>query len=354
MACLETLEPGFAATMAGLGIELIPATPGEVDRLEANLLSLGGRRVVAPAGDTRINGALRRRGFELIEVEIDQFVRCGGGVHCLTMPLARSAPCRDRCRRRADRPSPGPERPGLSIRRRSRPRPIAGSSSATPAGSRGTFATSSAGACRSRKGCCRRRFGPRSSAAAWSPSEGGLLRSRVRVASVRRPAVPPLRFPDRRGRLRLLRPGQLSLRPLPRRRAAPPGVGRAGSSTSARAADVGAIMAATLLPGARGDRRPTSIRSRLRFARINAAPCRGRAGDGRDEQPRRSRRAGRPRHRQPALRRRPGQAPLPRRRRHARRPPLPRLGPGRRPPDRAGRHDPALYRKRRSWRAATA
>lgn len=92
VACLDTLERGFAETMAGLGIELLAVTPGEVDRLEANLLSLGGRRIVAPAGDTRINRLLRRFGHDLIEVEIDQFVRCGGGVHCLTMPLARAAP----------------------------------------------------------------------------------------------------------------------------------------------------------------------------------------------------------------------------------------------------------------------
>jgi arginine deiminase len=91
VACLDTLEAGFAETMAGLGIDLLPATPGEVDRLEANLLSLGGCRVAAPSGETRLNRALRRRGYDLIEVEIDQFVRCGGGVHCLTMPLGRSA-----------------------------------------------------------------------------------------------------------------------------------------------------------------------------------------------------------------------------------------------------------------------
>jgi N-dimethylarginine dimethylaminohydrolase len=92
VACLETLESGFAKTMAGLGIELVPATPDEVDRLEANLLSLGGCRIVAPAGETRINRLLRGLGHDLIEVDIDQFVRCGGGVHCLTMPLARAAP----------------------------------------------------------------------------------------------------------------------------------------------------------------------------------------------------------------------------------------------------------------------
>lgn len=92
VACLGSLESGFEARMAGLGIELIPVAPDEVDRLEANLLSLGGCRIVAPAGETRINRLLRRLGHDLIEVEIDQFVRCGGGVHCLTMPLSRSAP----------------------------------------------------------------------------------------------------------------------------------------------------------------------------------------------------------------------------------------------------------------------
>ncbi|HEX8126788.1 MAG TPA: arginine deiminase family protein [Allosphingosinicella sp.] len=92
VACLETLESGFAATMADLGIELIAVTPDEVDRLEANLLSLGGCRIVAPAGETRINRLLQALGHDVIEVGIDQFVRCGGGVHCLTMPLARAAP----------------------------------------------------------------------------------------------------------------------------------------------------------------------------------------------------------------------------------------------------------------------
>ncbi|HEX8466516.1 MAG TPA: arginine deiminase family protein [Allosphingosinicella sp.] len=92
VACLDTLEDGFAARMAGLGIELLPVAAEEVDRLEANLLSLGGCRIVAPAGETRINRLLRALGHDVIEVEIDQFVRCGGGVHCLTMPLARAAP----------------------------------------------------------------------------------------------------------------------------------------------------------------------------------------------------------------------------------------------------------------------
>lgn len=37
----------------------------------------------------RLNRILERSGFDVVEIEIDQFTRCGGGVHCLTMPLAR-------------------------------------------------------------------------------------------------------------------------------------------------------------------------------------------------------------------------------------------------------------------------
>ena len=89
VACLETLEDGFVDLMEENGIELIPAARDEVEKLGANLLSLGGERVVASAGNDRLNRMLVRFGYELIEVEIDQFARCGGGVHCLTLPLAR-------------------------------------------------------------------------------------------------------------------------------------------------------------------------------------------------------------------------------------------------------------------------
>jgi N-dimethylarginine dimethylaminohydrolase len=89
VACLDTLGEAFADRMAALGIELVPATREEVERLGANLLSLGEGRIVAPAGNRRLNRVLARLGHEVIEVEIDQFARCGGGVHCLTLPLAR-------------------------------------------------------------------------------------------------------------------------------------------------------------------------------------------------------------------------------------------------------------------------
>ena len=75
--------------MQELGIEIIDVTVAEVQKLSANLLSLGDRRVMSPAENHRVNALLERRGYKVVRVAIDQFTRCGGGVHCLTMPLAR-------------------------------------------------------------------------------------------------------------------------------------------------------------------------------------------------------------------------------------------------------------------------
>ena len=82
-------ERDFIAWLEELGIELLDASADEAAGLAANLLSLGDRRIVAPAGSGRVNSELRARGYQVIEVAIDQFTRCGGGPHCLTLPLAR-------------------------------------------------------------------------------------------------------------------------------------------------------------------------------------------------------------------------------------------------------------------------
>ncbi|HEX8535666.1 MAG TPA: arginine deiminase family protein [Allosphingosinicella sp.] len=89
IACTDALDELFLLEMQELGIEIIDVTVAEVQKLSANLLSLGDRRVMSPAENHRVNALLERRGYKVVRVAIDQFTRCGGGVHCLTMPLAR-------------------------------------------------------------------------------------------------------------------------------------------------------------------------------------------------------------------------------------------------------------------------
>lgn len=91
VACTEVLEPEFAGRMAGLGIELLPLAYDEARRLGCNLLSLGGRRIVSAATCPRLDQALAARGYRPLPLDLSEFTMCGGGVHCLTMPLRRAA-----------------------------------------------------------------------------------------------------------------------------------------------------------------------------------------------------------------------------------------------------------------------
>jgi N-dimethylarginine dimethylaminohydrolase len=89
VACVEALEDGFLATLAELDISIVSASCAEVDALGPNLLSLGRGRILSCHDNARINGELERLGYRVDAVDIGQFTRCGGGVHCLTMPLSR-------------------------------------------------------------------------------------------------------------------------------------------------------------------------------------------------------------------------------------------------------------------------
>lgn len=89
VACAEELPASFLAELKAQGIAIVHASPQEVKKLGANLVSLGAGRVLSGADNGRINGELERLGYLVLQLEIDQFTRCGGGVHCLTMPLAR-------------------------------------------------------------------------------------------------------------------------------------------------------------------------------------------------------------------------------------------------------------------------
>jgi N-dimethylarginine dimethylaminohydrolase len=70
---------------------LVPVTREEVRRLGANILSLGGGRLVSSLDNDRVNAVLERLDYQVIRADVSQFALCGGGIHCLTMPLARAA-----------------------------------------------------------------------------------------------------------------------------------------------------------------------------------------------------------------------------------------------------------------------
>lgn len=89
LACTEVLDDAFLATLAARGIAVLPVTYKEARRLGCNVLSLGRRTILTGASTPRVAAGMRAAGFAVTELDIEQFAACGGGIHCLTMPLAR-------------------------------------------------------------------------------------------------------------------------------------------------------------------------------------------------------------------------------------------------------------------------
>lgn len=90
VACTDVLQDGFLARIEAAGIELLPLSYKETRRLGCNLLSLGDKRVVSSGTCPRTDAVLTARSFRTISLGLSEFTMCGGGVHCLTMPLRRA------------------------------------------------------------------------------------------------------------------------------------------------------------------------------------------------------------------------------------------------------------------------
>lgn len=90
LACTDVLSDTFLAELAVREIRTIPVTYKEARRLGCNVLSIDGRTIVTSKGQDRVARLLAGAGFAPVEVDISQLTACGGGVHCLTMPLARA------------------------------------------------------------------------------------------------------------------------------------------------------------------------------------------------------------------------------------------------------------------------
>lgn len=90
LACVDVLSDSLLASLAAHGIELIPVSYKEARRLGCNVLSIDGTTILTSGGEPRVAAELARAGLRPVEVDISQMTACGGGIHCLTMPLARS------------------------------------------------------------------------------------------------------------------------------------------------------------------------------------------------------------------------------------------------------------------------
>jgi len=69
--------------------DLIEIPEEEVNGCPSNLLVLESGKLIIPLGNPYVTGELRKRGIEVIEVNLSEFTKAGGGPTCMTLPLIR-------------------------------------------------------------------------------------------------------------------------------------------------------------------------------------------------------------------------------------------------------------------------
>lgn len=89
VACTQVLPNHFLARLRNEKWEIVETTPEDVLALLGNLFAVDNGRVISPRHNHRINSALRALGLKIIEVELEELLKGGGGPHCMTFPLLR-------------------------------------------------------------------------------------------------------------------------------------------------------------------------------------------------------------------------------------------------------------------------
>lgn len=90
LACTDVLDSWLVAALRNRGFRVLEVTLEESRHLACNVLALGAGRVLMSDGTERVREMIGTAGFRPIGIGVDQFTRAGGGIHCLTMPLART------------------------------------------------------------------------------------------------------------------------------------------------------------------------------------------------------------------------------------------------------------------------
>ena len=83
------LPDDFSDLLKEKGIKMISGTEEMIFKHGYNVEALGDNRVISLRQNTFINDALRKERMEVIEVDISELLKAGGGVHCMTFPLER-------------------------------------------------------------------------------------------------------------------------------------------------------------------------------------------------------------------------------------------------------------------------
>ena len=89
VAYWEGLPKHFQDYLIDNEFDIIKIEEEDVFKFFSNLQALGNRRVISLKANINVNSQLRKRGFEIFELDAKEILKNGGGPHCMTFPVSR-------------------------------------------------------------------------------------------------------------------------------------------------------------------------------------------------------------------------------------------------------------------------
>lgn len=89
VAYKDGLPQDFKDELEKLEIKIIEVEEASIFEHGCNLQALGNKRVLSLAKNKEVNEKLRENGMNVIELNITEILKAGGGPHCMTFPLVR-------------------------------------------------------------------------------------------------------------------------------------------------------------------------------------------------------------------------------------------------------------------------
>ncbi len=85
----EGLPEDFVKKIDEMGIDIVSVPEESIFEHGCNLQAIGNHKVLSLKKNVRVNEELRKRGMNVIELDITEILKAGGGPHCMTFPLER-------------------------------------------------------------------------------------------------------------------------------------------------------------------------------------------------------------------------------------------------------------------------
>jgi N-dimethylarginine dimethylaminohydrolase len=89
LAYLPALSDESRSLLKSQQFEIIDVSKEEQETMATNVLVIGNNRILSASCNKKTNEKIRNKGFEIMEFDMSEIVKGGGGIRCMTLPVLR-------------------------------------------------------------------------------------------------------------------------------------------------------------------------------------------------------------------------------------------------------------------------